>query len=108
VRDTVRAYDLMLHKGRNGQLYNVCSGREVLMMDVLRELIRISGCQVDIVQSAALVRSVEQSRVLGSYAALEAATGWKPNYTLTETLSDILAYLTDGATATAGPRAKSN
>jgi GDP-4-dehydro-6-deoxy-D-mannose reductase len=108
VRDTVRAYDVMLHEGRNGQVYNVCSGREVLMMDVLRELIRLSGCEVEIVQNPALVRAAEQSRLLGSYAALEAATGWKPNYTLTETLSDILAHLTDSATANAGSGAKSN
>ncbi len=107
VRDTVRAYDLMLHKGRNGQLYNVCSGREVLMLDVLRELIRLSGCQVDIVQNPALVRAAEQSRLRGSYAALEAATGWKPHYTLTQTLSDILTHLIDSATANAGPGATS-
>src|SRR6201999_3195326 len=55
VRDTVRAYDLMLHRAGNGQIYNVGSNREVLMMDVLRELIGLSGCQVEIRQNPALV-----------------------------------------------------
>jgi GDP-4-dehydro-6-deoxy-D-mannose reductase len=95
VRDTVRAYDLMLHGAPSGGVFNVCSGREVVMRDVLEELVRISACPIEIRQDPGLIRAAEQRRVLGSYAALEAATGWTPVYTLTRTLSDILDVIRD-------------
>ncbi len=90
VRDVARAYDLMLHKAPAGSVFNVCSGREAVMRDVLEELVRLSFCPIEIGLDSGLVRAAEQRRVLGSYAALAAATGWKPIYTLSQTLSDIL------------------
>jgi GDP-4-dehydro-6-deoxy-D-mannose reductase len=38
-----------------------------------------------------LVRPVEIPTLVGDPAKLRAATGWKPEYTLGETLSDVLA-----------------
>jgi GDP-4-dehydro-6-deoxy-D-mannose reductase len=91
VRDVVRAYDLILHHGKPATVYNVCSDREVVMGDVLRELVRLSGIQIRIVEDAALVRTAEQLRLCGSYQRLHDATGWRPERPLAKTLSDILA-----------------
>jgi GDP-4-dehydro-6-deoxy-D-mannose reductase len=90
VRDVARAYDLILQHGKASKLYNVCSGREVLMRDVLEEFVRLSGKEIGIVEKQTLVRKVEQQRLCGSHAALSAATGWSPMIPLTDTLRDIL------------------
>jgi GDP-4-dehydro-6-deoxy-D-mannose reductase len=91
VRDVVRAYDMILHRGRNGEVYNVCTGREVAVRDVIDELIRLSSLQVRLVENPLARRSSEQQRLRGSYAALNAATGWEPEIPLARTLEDILA-----------------
>lgn len=91
VRDVVRAYDLILQSGRSGGTYNVCSGREVVMMNVLQELIRLSGKEIDVIEESTLIREAEQQRLCGSYSSLHEATGWTPEFSLTRTLSDILS-----------------
>jgi GDP-4-dehydro-6-deoxy-D-mannose reductase len=90
VRDVARAYDLILRHGQTAKVYNVCSGREVLMRDVLEELIRLSGKKIELVEKQILVRRSEQQRLCGSHAALSAATGWSPMIPLTHTLRDML------------------
>ena len=35
VRDVVRAYYALLHKGKSGEIYNVCSGRGASLKNVL-------------------------------------------------------------------------
>jgi GDP-4-dehydro-6-deoxy-D-mannose reductase len=92
VRDIVRAYDLVLHGGEPGKIYNVCTGRETVMRDVLDELIRLSGNKIEVAENPALLRDQEQQRLCGSCAALNAATEWMPEFSLTRTLSDVLAF----------------
>lgn len=98
VRDVVRGYSLILHEGQSGKTYNVCTGREVVMRDVLHELIRLSGKTIQVAEDRALVREAEQQRLCGSHATLSAATGWAPEIPLPRTLGDILAFaLKEGA-----------
>src|SRR5262249_38927335 len=90
VRDVVHAYRLLLEKGQNGITYNICTGREVVMSEVLQELIHLSGREIKVVEDLAMVRQTEQHRLYGSHAALSAATGWAPEIPLPQTLRDIL------------------
>ncbi len=90
VRDVVRAYDLLLHDGEAGGVYNVCTGREVRMRDVLEKLIALSEMRIEVVEDQALFRAVEQRRLCGSPAALAERTGWAPEIPLCTTLRDIL------------------
>jgi len=92
VRDVVHAYVLILQEGRHGATYNICTGREVIMRDVLRELIHLSGKDIKVVEDPMLVRETEQQRLCGSHAALTAATGWIPEIPLTDTLRDVLTF----------------
>ena len=96
VRDVVRAYDAILHFGKAGVPYNICSGRETLMRDVLDELIRLSGLPITVMIDQDRLRRTEQRRLLGSYAALAAKTGWKPEIPLASTLQDMLLYTLKG------------
>lgn len=43
VRDVVKAYRLLLEKGIPGEIYNVGSGREYTMRDILNKIITLSG-----------------------------------------------------------------
>ena len=43
VRDVVRAYFLLLAGGTNGEVYNVCSGREHSIRTILKRLIELAG-----------------------------------------------------------------
>lgn len=92
VRDVVRAYVTLLEQGRNGNIYNVCSGSETVMRNLLDSLIQLSKIDIKVVQDASLVRENEQRRMLGSFAKLYSETGWKPAISISQTLSDTLAY----------------
>src|SRR5438876_2355456 len=43
VRDVVEAYLLLLDQGKRGEIYNVCSGLEHSIRDVLMRLLRLAG-----------------------------------------------------------------
>lgn len=92
VRDVVRAYRLLLEKGNNGEVYNVCSGHERTIRSILDSLISQAGIRVDVHQDSNRMRSGEQERVWGSHAKLRRDTGWQPEIPFDQTLNDILAY----------------
>ena len=90
VRDVVRAYGLLLEKGGNGEVYNICSGTESSIHDLLNTLLEIAGIEAELVTEAERLRPTEQRRVVGSYDKLRAETGWRPNIPLRDTLADML------------------
>ena len=90
VRDVVRAYGLLLEHGRNGGVYNVCSGREYRIRDLLQQLITLAGVEASIEQDSARLRRAEQRRMVASFAALQRDTGWQPAIPMEESLQDLL------------------
>lgn len=92
VRDVVRAYVVLLERGRSGNIYNVCSGKETLMRSLLDNLIQLSKIDIEVEQDPSLVRQQEQRRILGSFEKLHEETGWEPEISISQTLSDTLAY----------------
>ncbi|HEX7086465.1 MAG TPA: SDR family NAD(P)-dependent oxidoreductase [Vicinamibacterales bacterium] len=92
VRDTVRAYIGLAAKGRRGEVYNVCSGRAVLIRDLVEALVQRTRVPVALVRDPARYRPVDVPVVVGSHARLSAETGWKPEIPLDRTLDDILDW----------------
>ncbi len=92
VRDVVQAYNILLKQGSNGNIYNVCSGKETRMRDLLDHLIDLSGINIRVEQEPSLIRRKEQQRSLGSFEKLHKETGWSPDIPLSKTLSDTLEY----------------
>ena len=90
VRDVVRAYGLLLEHGRNGGVYNVCSGREYRIRDLLQQLITLAGVEASIEQDSARLRRAEQRRMVANFAALHRDTGWQPAIPMEESLQDLL------------------
>ncbi|MGH9107901.1 MAG: GDP-mannose 4,6-dehydratase [Acidimicrobiales bacterium] len=91
VRDVVRAYRLLVERAEPGTVFNVCSGREVAIADIAARLCMLAGVDVELVTDPDLVRPVDVPVLAGDPARLEAATGWKPEIALDDTLRDVLA-----------------
>lgn len=91
VRDIVRAYRLLLEKGRSGEVYNICSGRSVSGHDMVSGLLEAAGSQAPLKQDPALMRPSDNPDIYGDYSKLTEATGWKPEIALETTLKDVIA-----------------
>ena len=93
VRDIVRAYRLLATAGQPGATYNVCSGRDLAVGEVLDRLLALTGAEVTAEADPALVRAVEVPVLRGDPSMLRTATGWAPAIPLDDTLRAVLASL---------------
>jgi GDP-4-dehydro-6-deoxy-D-mannose reductase len=91
VRDVVAAYRLLMERGAPGEVYNVCSGRDVAMSDVAAQLLALAGAELTLETDPDLVRPVDVPVLRGDASKLQAATGWQPTTPLATTLADVLA-----------------
>jgi GDP-4-dehydro-6-deoxy-D-mannose reductase len=92
VRDTVRAYRLILERGAAGRPYNVCSGRALAIGDVVDQLVSKSRVAVRIRVDPARFRPNDLPIVEGNPARIREELGWKPEIPLQQTLEDLLNY----------------
>ena len=92
VRDVVRAYRLLIEAGRPGEIYNVCSGRDVSIREIADSLLTLAGTTLAFEIDPSLVRPVEVPVLRGDPTRLVDATGWKPEVPLDQTLADVLGY----------------
>lgn len=92
VRDVVVAYCEILKKGVVGEIYNVCSGRAVLLSDLVAELQKHCNSKIRIEVDAARFRSGEVTQIAGEPAKINRVTGWKAQIPLADTIKDLLAY----------------
>jgi GDP-4-dehydro-6-deoxy-D-mannose reductase len=92
VRDTVRAYVLLMERGRTGEAYNIARGRAHPMREVVERLLAFSRVPIEVRQRDDLVRSTETAAIRGDTAKIRRETGWAPRYDLDQTLRDILDY----------------
>jgi GDP-4-dehydro-6-deoxy-D-mannose reductase len=92
VRDVVRAYESILIKGIPGEPYNVCSGKAVSIEEILNILLSYSTVKIQIEVDPEKFRPVDMPLLLGSSEKLMVDTGWRPQYELHQTLSDLLNY----------------
>jgi GDP-4-dehydro-6-deoxy-D-mannose reductase len=90
VRDVLAAYSGLLELGSNGDVYNVCSGCEYRLRDLVGRMAELAGVDLEIRQDPQRMRRAEQRRVCGSHAKLHAQTGWKPVIAMERTLQDVL------------------
>ena len=92
VRDVVRAYCELLDKGKLGEVYNVCSGRVVLIADVVKEFQRLCHVQVTTEVDPARLRQSEVAQMVGDSTKIRTETGWRPSISLGRTIQDLLDY----------------
>ncbi len=92
VRDVSRAYVLLLQRGKSGEVYNVCSGRAVLLRDILDLLLSFSREKVKVEVDKQKLRRTEIPLLVGDNQKICQATSWQPQILLKKSLSDLLEY----------------
>ncbi len=91
VGDVLQAYLALLQHGRSGEIYNVCSGVERQVRDLITQMASLAGVEVALLQDAQRLRRAEQRRVVGCSKKLQQETGWKPSISIMETLQSVLS-----------------
>lgn len=96
VRDTVNAYyKLMMTDQANGKVFNVC-GTDVHKMQYFTDkLIEASGIPYDEIEQRIddkLYRPIDIQVQIGDSTEVKEITDWEPEYTLEQTMTDLLNY----------------
>jgi GDP-4-dehydro-6-deoxy-D-mannose reductase len=92
VRDTVRAYALLLERGQAGEVYNVGSGESHRIQDLLDVLLSLARVSIRVETDPARLRPNDVPDLVCDSRRLREATGWQPRYRLEDTLRDLLDY----------------
>jgi len=90
VRDVVDAYFALAEHGHRGEVYNIGTGRETRLREVLDMLMQIAGVRAEVSTDPTRVRPDEQQRMVADVTKIERDTGWKARIPLEDTLRDIL------------------
>ncbi len=91
VRDAVRAYVLLAERGQAGQVYNVASGRAAAIRECLDFLLKQARVPVDAGVDPVRVQKDDIPVQAGSIKRLQATTGWEMEFSLEQSLLDMLA-----------------
>ena len=92
VRDVVRGYNILLQKGRSGEVYNICSGRRISLKEVLDIISEEVGVAVTSKINPEYIRPKDSKETVGTYYKMEAEFGWKPEIELRQTIHDMVAW----------------
>jgi len=92
VHDVVRAYWDLFERRSEDTVFNVCSGRSHSISEVLALLMEISTLKVSLEQQTERLRSYDVSIVVGDSRRLKRATGWKPERSLRQSLTDLYTF----------------
>jgi GDP-4-dehydro-6-deoxy-D-mannose reductase len=92
VRDTVRAYELLMARGRTAVPYNVCSGVARRGRDILESLCARARVPVRIEVDPARLRTNDTPVLVGDPARLRDDTGWSPEISFDKMLDDLLDF----------------
>jgi GDP-4-dehydro-6-deoxy-D-mannose reductase len=92
VRDTVRAYELLLARGQTARPYNVCSGQALPIREVLDRLVAKARVPVDVRIDPTRFRPQDLPLLEGDPARIRAELGWTPSIPIDDTLDAVLEY----------------
>ncbi|MEX2293807.1 MAG: GDP-mannose 4,6-dehydratase [Acidimicrobiales bacterium] len=90
VRDIVRAYRHLIEGGEPGEVYNVCSGRDLPIQYLADHLVSLADRPVELRVDPDLMRPSDLPVLRGDASKLAAATGWAPEIPIEQTLADLL------------------
>jgi len=92
VRDTVRAYQLVMEHGVPGRPYNVSSGEASSIRDLLDRLIARAAVSVTVRVDPAKYQPNDLPLLVGDPTRIRSELGWRPSIPLDETLGAVLDY----------------
>jgi len=92
VRDIVRGYWLCLEKGKEGDVYNIGTGKPYSMKEVLDLLLAMSKVKVKTKLDPARLRPSDVPILFSDCKKLRKRTGWEPKIPFRQSLEDLLEY----------------
>jgi len=92
VRDTVRAYYLVLTKGKPGEVYNICTGKGYKIKEILDILLSLTKVKVEVRVDPKRLRPSDVTLLLGDPRKIKNELGWEPKIPIEKTLKDLLDY----------------
>jgi GDP-4-dehydro-6-deoxy-D-mannose reductase len=90
IRDAVRAYELVSTHGIAGEAYNVCSGKGASIQHCLDLLLGMSIKPLRVELDTMKLQNNDIPRQTGSLKLIKKTTGWQPQISLKNSLSDLL------------------
>ena len=93
VRDVVNAYYMLLMDGTPGEIYNICSGTQIALSEIIDQIADIVGLRVATRVNPEFVRPNDNRIVVGSHDKLTKELGWEPVIPWKQTLCDMVAEM---------------
>ena len=90
VRDIVRAYAMLVEKGKSGEIYNVGSGKAIEINELLKILLSFSDKNIEVVVDEKKLRPIDVPIIEADISKINKDTGWTPEIDVKDTLLDIL------------------
>jgi GDP-4-dehydro-6-deoxy-D-mannose reductase len=92
VRDMMRALQAAVEKGAPGEVYNAGATEAVSIREALDLILAQVKTKPRVEVDKALLRPTDEPIILGDSGKLRAATGWKPQIPLKQTLEDMVQH----------------
>jgi GDP-6-deoxy-D-talose 4-dehydrogenase len=87
VRDIVKAYSGIIQFFKNGEIYNVASGKGITVSNIVEKLEQISGRAITIDKKEFLLRKSEIKSIVGNAEKIRKDIGWQAIISIDETLN---------------------
>ena len=94
VKDAVKAYYLLVRKGKPGEVYNIGGKVNKTIGEMLDYMISLSPMKDKIkkLQDPALVRKIDVNLQIVDYSKFKNDTGWEPEISFEDTIKEVLDY----------------
>jgi GDP-6-deoxy-D-talose 4-dehydrogenase len=86
VEDVVSAYVALLESNARSEVVNICSGREIALLDVIRIMNQLAGYEIEVRVTPEFVRENEVPRLVGSNTKLRSLVKLPPTRPFADTL----------------------
>lgn len=96
VKDTANGfYTVGLNEKTKGDVFNLGTGKEISIGNLVEKIIELSGKNVKVVQDKERLRpgKSEVGRLLSNASKSETITGWKPEYSLEDGLKETMKWI---------------
>ena len=93
VRDLVSAMVLLAEKGKPGDVYNVSGDRVYQVKEIIPLIEKALAIKLNVQVDQKLLRPSDEPIIFGDSSKLKNDTGWRQQYSLEETVKDMIEYL---------------
>lgn len=92
VRDLIQALILLSKKGKPGEVYNISGSKVYEMAELIAMIEKIMNLKFKVEVDQTLLRQTDEPIIFGDSTRLAKDTGWSQQFSLEQTLTDMIAY----------------